>query len=166
MSQEPLAPRPELLEGLKERNPNLELWWDAHPGYYQVFLASLRERGVDDATLSVLRRFMSHNEGGVFFFDGVTTNPPLVLRLLESRPQVVARVQEFGRVFSSDTHPGWFDLYLMVGSLVPTSSSPISTAEAADTALSASRLTQGRAPMKRPWSSRPWRFPGQAPTSW
>jgi transaldolase len=117
MSQEPLTPRPELLEGLKERNPDLELWWDAHPGYYQVFLANLREKGVDDATLSVLHRFMSHNEGGVFFFDGVTTNPPLVLRLLESRPQVVARVQEFGRVFSSDTRPRWFDLYLMVGKL-------------------------------------------------
>ena len=28
MSQEPLTLRPELLEGLKERNPNLELWWD------------------------------------------------------------------------------------------------------------------------------------------
>lgn len=108
---------PKLLEDLKMRNPYLELWWDAHPGYYQVFLANLREKGADDATLSVLRRFMSHNEGGTFFFDGVTTNPPLVLRLLEARPQVVSRVQEFGRVFSQDTRPRWFDLYLMVGKL-------------------------------------------------
>ncbi len=108
---------PELLEGLKERNPDLELWWDAHPGYYQVFLTSLREKGIGEATLSVLRRFMSHNEGGTFFFDGVTTNPPLVLRLLESRPQVVSRVQELGRVFLDSTRPKWFDLYMMVGKL-------------------------------------------------
>lgn len=108
---------PKLLEGLKERNPELELWWDAHPGYYQVFLASLREKGVDEATLSVLRRFMSHNEGGIFFFDGVTTNPPLVLRFLESRPQVVSRVQELGKVFLDSTRPKWFDLYMMVGKL-------------------------------------------------
>lgn len=108
---------PKLLEGLKERNPELELWWDAHPGYYQVFLTSLREKGVDEATLSVLRRFMSHNEGGIFFFDGVTTNPPLILRFLESRPQVVSRVQELGKVFLDSTRPKWFDLYMMVGKL-------------------------------------------------
>lgn len=108
---------PKLLEGLKERNPDLELWWDAHPGYYQVFLAHLKEKGVDEAALSVLHRFMSHNEGGIFFFDGVTTNPPLVLRLLESRPQVVSRVQELGRVFIDGTRPRWFDLYMMVGKL-------------------------------------------------
>lgn len=108
---------PRLLEGLKDRNPYLELWWDAHPGYYQVFLASLKEKGADETTLSVLRRFMSHNEGGIFFFDGVTTNPPLVLRLLESRPQVVSRVRELGRVFIDGAQPKWFDLYMMVGKL-------------------------------------------------
>lgn len=108
---------PKLLESLKERNPHLELWWDAHPGYYQVFLASLKEKGAEEAALSVLRRFMSHNEGGIFFFDGVTTNPPLVLRLLESRPQVVSRVQELGRVFIDGAQSRWFDLYMMVGKL-------------------------------------------------
>lgn len=108
---------PRLLEGLKDRNPYLELWWDAHPGYYQVFLASLKEKGADETTLSVLHRFMSHNEGGIFFFDGVTTNPPLVLRLLESRPQVVSRVRELGRVFIDGAQPKWFDLYMMVGKL-------------------------------------------------
>lgn len=117
MSQGNATFNPKLLEGLKERNPDLELWWDAHPGYYQVFLSNLKAKGADEGILAILHRFMSHNEGGTFFFDGVTTNPPLILRLLESRPQVVSRVQEFGRVFSGDTRPKWFDLYMMVGKL-------------------------------------------------
>lgn len=109
--------KPHLLENLKERNPGLEIWWDAHPGLYQVFLSQLREKGADDCTLRVLHRWMSHNEGGLFFFDGVTTNPPLVLRLLETRPQVVERVKELGKVFSVNGQPSWFDLYWMVGKL-------------------------------------------------
>lgn len=117
MEKEITAFNPRLLEGLKERNPNLELWWDAHPGYYRVFLSSLREKGADEAVLSVLYRFMSHNEGGVFFFDGVTTNPPLILRFLESRPQVVSYIRELGRVFTDGARPKWFDLYTMVGKL-------------------------------------------------
>ncbi|MGQ9621924.1 MAG: transaldolase family protein [Candidatus Caldatribacteriaceae bacterium] len=108
---------PELLEGLKERNPNLEIWWDAHPGFYQVFLSNLKEKGIDEGALSVLHRWMSHNEGGFFFFDGVTTNPPLVLKLLEARPLVIERVKELGQCFSLNGRYSWFDLYWMVGKL-------------------------------------------------
>ncbi len=112
-----LKVNPELLESLKERNPNLEIWWDAHPGFYQVFLSNLKGKGIDESALSVLHRWMSHNEGGFFFFDGVTTNPPLVLRLLEARPLVIERVKELGQCFSLNGRYSWFDLYWMVGKL-------------------------------------------------
>ncbi|MGQ9474314.1 MAG: transaldolase family protein, partial [Candidatus Caldatribacteriaceae bacterium] len=111
--------RPSVLERLKERNPNLELWWDAHPGFFRAFLARLKEKGFDSDSLDQMKKWMSHNEGGFFFFDGVTTNPPLVLKFLQTFPQVVERVREWGKGFQ-DAESGkysWFDLYWMVGKL-------------------------------------------------
>jgi len=110
---------PRLLEDLKARNPELEIWWDSHPSFYRIFLAQLKEKGAEEKDLIILRKWMSHNEGGFFFFDGVTTNPPLVWKLLNSYPQVVERVKELGATFytaSSENH-AWFDFYWMVGKI-------------------------------------------------
>lgn len=106
------------LERLKEKNANLEIWWDSHPGLFKLFLAQLQEKGINQESLNRMRRWMSHNEGGFFFFDGVTTNPPLVLKYLQAYPQVVERVKEWGKSFKdSDGRSSWFDLYWMVAKL-------------------------------------------------
>lgn len=119
MTGETMVVKPSKLERLKEKNRNLELWWDAHPGFFRLFLAQLKEKGFSDDLLDQMKRWMSHNEGGFFFFDGVTTNPPLVLKFLQSFPQVVTRVKEWGNGFrdTSDGKGSWFDLYWMVGKL-------------------------------------------------
>lgn len=116
---EVMAVKPSKLESLKERNRNLELWWDAHPGFFRAFLTQLKEKGFSDDSLQQIKKWMSHNEGGFFFFDGVTTNPPLVLKFLQSFPQIVTKVKEWGNNFRnpSDGEYPWFDLYWMVGKL-------------------------------------------------
>ncbi|MGC8778496.1 MAG: transaldolase family protein, partial [Candidatus Caldatribacteriaceae bacterium] len=119
MTGEVMVLKPSKLERLKEKNRNLELWWDAHPGFFRLFLIQLKEKGFGDDLIDQMKRWMSHNEGGFFFFDGVTTNPPLVLKFLQSFPQVVTRVKEWGNGFqgASDGDCSWFDLYWMVGKL-------------------------------------------------
>ena len=116
---EKITVKPVVLRKLKERNRNLELWWDAHPGFFRVFLAQLQEKKFDDDSIREMKKWMSHNEGGFFFFDGVTTNPPLVLKFLQSFPQVVEKVREWGEQFRNATGEAnsWFDLYWMVGKL-------------------------------------------------
>lgn len=111
-----LKVNPQLLNNLKNFNPKLEIWWDSHPSFYRIFLFQLKEKGIEEKDLVILRKWMSHNEGGFFFFDGVTTNPPLVWKLLNSYPQVVERVKELGTVFfrGFDENRLWFDFYWMV----------------------------------------------------
>lgn len=111
--------RPQVLELLKKGNPNLEIWWDAHPGFYRKFLSNLSENGANEESIAHLHKWMSHNEAGTFFFDGVTTNPPLTLKFLQTYSGVVSYLKEKSEqaMVSTGERLPWFDLYWMTGKL-------------------------------------------------
>lgn len=107
------------LEKLKQNNKDLEIWWDSHPGFYKFFLSQIKSKGMNDENLIHMTNWMSHNESGFFFFDGVTTNPPLVLRFLDIHPQLINRLKNQSQCFknSNNNEDFWFDLYWMVEKL-------------------------------------------------
>jgi len=112
--------RPQILERLKKNNPDFEIWWDSHPGFYKKpFLQDLSKSGVGKEEIEYMKKWMSHNEAGTFFFDGVTTNPPLTLKFLKTYPEVVSFLKEKSREVELTTGErlSWFDLYWMAEKL-------------------------------------------------
>lgn len=111
---------PQILEELKKNNPYLEIWWDSHPGFYKKpFLQNLSENGVEEKEVEYMKKWMSHNEAGTFFFDGVTTNPPLTLKFLKIYPEVVSFLKGKSNEieFVTGEKLSWFDLYWMAEKL-------------------------------------------------
>ena len=105
---------PTQLEELKKLNPELEIWWDGHPGYFRKFQQELIEKGYLKEDVDRIRRWMSHIEGGTFFFDGCTTNPPLNLAFLRSSPEVVQLIKER---YANLLKKSWWYGYWIVGKL-------------------------------------------------
>jgi hypothetical protein len=105
---------PTQLEELKKLNPELEIWWDGHPGYFRKFQQELIEKGYLKEDVDRIRKWMSHIEGGTFFFDGCTTNPPLNLAFLRSSPEVVQLIKER---YANLLKKSWWYGYWIVGKL-------------------------------------------------
>jgi transaldolase len=105
---------PTQLEELKKLNPELEIWWDGHPGYFRKFQQELIEKGYLKEDVDRIRKWMSHIEGGTFFFDGCTTNPPLNLAFLRSSPEVVQLIKER---YVNLLKKSWWHGYWIVGKL-------------------------------------------------
>jgi len=105
---------PTQLEELKKVNPQLEIWWDGHPGYFRKFQLELIESGYPREDVDKIKKWMSHIEGGTFFFDGCTTNPPLNLRFLKSSPEVVNLIKER---YHDLLKKSWWNGYWIVGKL-------------------------------------------------
>lgn len=83
-----------ILEAVKESNPEIEIWWDGHPAYYRIFQQELIDKGYSREDVVKIRKYMSHTEGGIFLFDGCTTNPPLNLAFLKKSPETVKLLKE------------------------------------------------------------------------
>jgi transaldolase len=105
---------PTQLEELKKLNLELEIWWDGHPGYFKKFQQELIEKGCLKEDVDKIRKWMSHIEGGTFFFDGCTTNPPLNLAFLRSSPEVIHLIKER---YANLLKKSWWHGYWMVGKL-------------------------------------------------
>ncbi len=104
----------EQLEEIKHLNPELEIWWDGHPGYFKRFQQNLIEKGYAREDVFKIRKWMSHVEGGTFFFDGCTTNPPLNLEFMNSSSEVVELIKTRHQ---SLLKKNWWHGYWLIGKL-------------------------------------------------
>ncbi len=105
---------PTQLEEAKKLNSELEIWWDGHPGYFRKFLMELVDEGYLREDVERIRSWMSHIEGGTFFFDGCTTNPPLNRQFLQSSPEVVNLIK---KSYANLLRKSWWYGYWIVGKL-------------------------------------------------